>query len=128
MNTMNDCVKINFAAIFEVAWADTARAEQSSIAYLWNQFVYHLEQAVDATARCLDFHMDHMHRVYPELVIDLLSYGPIEKGEDASHGGVEYYNLCIDGSALATIADSFASVEQRIEKEGRLTWKELVHT
>jgi pyruvate-formate lyase len=123
--TLNDCVKINFAAIFQVAWADAAAAEKPSVALLWERFAYHLEKAVDATARCLDFHMAHMHRVYPELVIDLLCYGPVEKGEDASHGGVQYYNLCIDGSALATIADAFASVEQRVEKEGRLSWAEL---
>jgi len=123
--TMNDCVKINFAAVFQVAWADAAAAEQPSVDVLWQSFAGHLQKAVDATARCLDFHMAHMHRVYPELVIDLLSYGPIEKGEDATHGGVDYYNLCIDGAALATIADSFAAVEQRVDQEGRLTWAEL---
>jgi formate C-acetyltransferase len=44
---------------------------------------------------------------------------------DASHGGVEFYNLCVDGAALATAADSFAALEQRVETEGRLTWEEL---
>jgi formate C-acetyltransferase len=67
-----------------------------------------------------------MHEVFPELVMDLLCYGTIEKGLDASHGGVEFYNLCVDGSALATVAGSFAAVEQRIEKEGQLTWQELL--
>jgi formate C-acetyltransferase len=67
-----------------------------------------------------------MHEVFPELVIDLLCYGPIEKGEDASHGGVEFYNLCVDGSALATVADSFAAVEQRIDIEHRMTWADLL--
>ena len=38
---------------------------------------------------------------------------------------MEFYNLCIDGAALATVADSFAALEQRVEKEGRLTWAEL---
>ena len=64
--------------------------------------------------------------VFPELVLDLLCYGPIERGLDASHGGVEFYNLCVDGAALATTADSFAAVEQRIEREGRMTWAELL--
>ncbi len=31
----------------------------------------------------------------------------------------------MDGAALATVADSFAALEQRIEKEGRLTWAEM---
>jgi formate C-acetyltransferase len=50
----------------------------------------------------------------------------IERGLDATHGGVEYYNLCIDAVALATVADSFAAMAQRIEAEGRLTWTELL--
>ncbi len=123
--TMNDCVKINFAAIFEVAWAETAASPQPSVEMLWESFANHLGRAVDSTARCLDFHMANIHRVYPELVIDLLCYGPIEKGEDASHGGVEFYNLCIAGAALATVADSFGAVEQRVEKENRLSWTAL---
>jgi len=60
-------------------------------------------------------------------VLDLLCYGPIEKGLDISHpGSVEYYNFGVDGAALATVADSFAAIEQRIEKEHRLTWQELL--
>jgi formate C-acetyltransferase len=66
-----------------------------------------------------------MHKVFPELVLDLLCQGPIEKGFDASHGGVEFYTFGVDGASLATAADSFAAVEQRIEKQHRMTWKEL---
>ena len=68
--------------------------------------MHHLRRAVEVIAEGLDFHMEHMHEVFPELVLDLLCYGPIEKGLDASHGGVEFYNLCVDGAALATVADS----------------------
>jgi formate C-acetyltransferase len=67
-----------------------------------------------------------MQDIFPELVLDLLCHGPIEKGEDASHGGVELYNLCVDGAALATVADSFAAIEQRVESERRLTWQGLM--
>jgi formate C-acetyltransferase len=80
---------------------------------------------VRAIAASLDLHTEHMYKVFPELVIDLLCHGPIERGLDASHGGVEFYNLCLDGAALATVADSFAALEQRIEREGRLTWDEM---
>jgi formate C-acetyltransferase len=66
-----------------------------------------------------------MYRVFPELVLDLCCHGPIERGQDASHGGVDYYNLCLDGAALATVADSFAALEQRIDQEQRLTWEAL---
>ncbi len=127
--TLNDCVKINFAAVFEYALREMmsdSRVEPS-VGELWDRFVGHLRRAVRAIAESLDFHMDHMHQVFPELVLDLCCYGPIEKGLDASHGGVEYYNLCVDGAALATVADSFAALAQRVEQEKRVTWDELMH-
>jgi pyruvate-formate lyase len=125
--TVNDCVKINFAAVFEVALVDMLADKNisPSAEQLWKRYEFHMHRAVDATTRALDFHMEHMHQVFPELVLDLLCYGPIERGEDASHGGVDYYNLCIDGAALATVADSFAALEQRIDNEKRYTWQEM---
>jgi pyruvate-formate lyase len=125
--TMNDCVKINFAAVFEYTFSEMMGDESvtPSTQELWQRFKYHLRQSVDITARCQDYHMEHMHQVFPELVLDLLCYGPIEKGEDATHGGVEFYNLCIDGAALATVADSFAALEQRLDIERRYTWTDM---
>ena len=125
--TLNDCVKINFAAVFEYAYREMMADSniEPSTKELWARFERHLRWAVEVTAQCIDFHMEHMHRVFPELVLDLLCYGPIEKGEDASHGGVEYYNLCVDAAALATVADSFAALEQRIEQEKRFTWAQI---
>jgi formate C-acetyltransferase len=126
--TLNDCVKINFAAIFEYALREMMAdgSVQPSVKELWDRFVRHMQLGIHVIAESMDFHMEHMHQVFPELVLDLLCYGPIEKGLDASHGGVEYYNLCLDGAALATVADSFAALEQRIEKESRLTWDGLM--
>ena len=125
--TLNDCVKINYAAVFEVAFNDLMAdpTVEHNAQELWERFERHLSRAVEVTARALDFHMEHYHDVFPELVLDLLCYGPIEKGEDASHGGVEFYNLCLDGAALVTVADSFAVLEQRLDQEQRLTWEEL---
>ncbi len=127
--TVNDCVKINLAAVFEVTLREMMadRTVQPSVQELWKRFERHLRRAIEIIAESLDFHIEHMHKVFPELVLDLLCYGPIEKGLDASHGGVEYFNLCVDGAALATVADSFAALEQRIETEERLTWDELMH-
>jgi pyruvate-formate lyase len=130
--TLNDCVKINFAKVFEVAlkemMADAASGSTvtPSTTMLWQYYEKHLRRAVLAIAQGIDFHMEHYHQVAPELFLDLLCYGPIEKGLDASHGGVEFYNLCIDGSALATVADSFAALEQRIDQEHRMSWAEIV--
>ncbi len=125
--TVNDCVKINLAAVFDVAlremMSDTGVAPSAE--ELWKRFVDHLRHGVNVIARSLDFHIDHMYRVFPELHLDLLCHGPIEKGRDASHGGVEFYNLCIDAAGLATVADSFAAVRQRIDEEKKLSWGEL---
>ncbi len=51
--------------------------------------------------------------------------GTLEKGLDVSAGGVEFYNMCVDGRGLATVADSFAALEQRVEREGLLGWDEI---
>lgn len=125
--TLNDCVKINLAAVFLAALNDMVSAETADacVDELWNRFRRELGAAVKVTAAGLDFQVEHMHEVYPELMLDLLCHGPIEQGIDASHGGVEHVNLCIDGSALATVADSFAAIEQRVEVEQRMTWCEL---
>jgi len=126
--TMNDCVKINFAAVFDVALREMLAdlAARPAAEELWRRFEDHLSRAVRATAEGLDFHLAHMHEVLPELALDLLCHGPIEKGRDATDGGVEYYNLCVDGAALATVADSFAALAQRVEREGRISWGELL--
>ncbi len=126
--TVNDCVKINLPAVFDVAFRDMM-ADQSrtpGILLLRERFEHHLRRSVEVIAESLDFHMDHMYRVFPELILDLLCSGPIEKGRDASHGGVEFYNLCVDGAGLATVADSFAAVEQRVERESKLSWHALL--
>jgi formate C-acetyltransferase len=125
--TLNDCVKINVAKVFAVALDDLLGAAQAtpSTAELWERFERHLERAVHCTARGLDLHLRHQKDNAPELVLSLLCHGPLERGLDASGGGVEFYNLCVDGSGLATAADSFAALEQRIERERELSWTEL---
>jgi len=126
--TVNDCVKVNLAAVFDVALRDMMSDTnvEPCTDELWHRYEKHLRRSVEVIAESLDFHMDHMYRVFPELHLDLLCHGPIEKGRDASHGGVEFYNLCVDGAGLATVADSFAAVEQRVDDEKHLTWNQLI--
>jgi len=125
---LNDIPKVNFAAVFEVALRDMmASGAEPSVDLLWQRFTWHLRRAIEVMAEGLDFHMKYMQHVCPELVLDLLCHGPIEKGLDVSAGGVEYYNLCVDGAALATTADSFAALEKWVEQEKRLTWAQLMH-
>jgi formate C-acetyltransferase len=122
-----DIVKLNFAAIFEVAFRDMMgdATAKPGVAELWRRYCGHVRAAIDTAAKGFDFQYEHMHKVFPELVLDLLCQGTIEKGLDASNGGVEFYTFCVDGAALATAADSFAAVEEHIEKLGKMTWQEL---
>lgn len=125
--TLNDVVKINVAKVFEVAlWEmlDAVGAERST-RELRRRFEQHLRRAVLCTARGIDFHLKYQKHNSPELLLNLLCHGPIEKGVDVTDNGVEFYNMCIDGVGLATVADSFAALEQRIEREGALTWEDV---
>jgi len=124
---LQDIVKLNFPAVFEVAFLEMMRdgAAEPGLEELWKRFVRHLGLAVDALRRGFDFQCEHFHKIFPELVIDLLCQGPIEKGRDVSNGGVEFDNFCVDGAGLATVADSFAAIEEQVERRGRLSWREL---
>ncbi len=126
--TMNDIVKINFACVFDAALREMMgeNRDGASVAELWERFNTHLRRAVEVVAAGIDWHLDHYWKVHPELVLDLFCHGTIEKGLDATNGGVEFYNMCVDGSALATVADSFAALEQRVEREGRISWRRLM--
>lgn len=126
--TMNDLVKVNIAKVFEVALADMRehyRTEEYGTSILYTLFKDHLCRAVHTAAEGIRFHLKYQKYNEPELVLNLLSHGPLEKGLDVSDGGATYYNLAIDGAGLAIAADSFAAIEQRIEKEGKLTWQLL---
>ena len=125
--TLNDIVKINLGRVLEMAmWEMLDDPDTTnSVDTLWQRFGDHLHRAIIATGKGMDFQLAHMKDYIPELVLDLFCHGTIEQGLDATDGGVEYYNLCIDGSALATVADSFAAVEQRIEREKVLTWEQF---
>lgn len=126
--TMNDTVKINLAKVLEVAWQEmeSLPAEESrSVQLLWTLFEKHLDLAVDATGRGILHHLRYQTQSQPELILNLFQHGLIEKGVNITDGGANYYNMCVDGSGLAVVADSFAACEQRIDQENRLTYEEL---
>lgn len=124
---LQDIVKTNFAKIFDVAICEMLddAAVAPSLDELWKRFTAHMGRALNAIRRGFDFQVERMHEVFPELVLDLLCQGPIEKGLDASNGGVEFYNFCVDGAGLATVADSFAAIDEQVERRGRLSWPQL---
>lgn len=123
--TLNDLVKINLARVFEIAFAQMMKEDSQSVTGLWRIFERHLEKAVRAAGKGIAHHMKYQVYNEPELVLNLLSHGPVEKGLDVSAGGAQYYNLAIDGAGIAVAADSFAALQQRIEKEKRTDWGEV---
>ena len=125
--SLSDVIKVNFAKVFNAAFEDLMADGDAtpSVDLLWRRFDRHLRKVVAVVAQGIDLHMEQLHRYAPELVLDLLCHGPVEKGMDATHGSLEYNTICVDGAALATAADSFAALEQRVEREGKLTWSEV---
>lgn len=124
--TLNDTVKINMMKVFEVAFNEIADSGKFSLGALHKCYQKHLARAAFCIAEGLDFHLAHQYRNEPELLLNLLCYGPIEKGRDASHGGVDFYNMCCDGAGLAVVADSFAALQTQVVERKRIAWKECV--
>lgn len=123
--TMNDMAKVNLAKVFEVAFFELAVEPKRSTEQLFDRFADHLRRAVSCVVAGIQFHLDHQWENEPELLLNLLSHGPIEKGRDASHGGADFYNIAIDGAGLATVADSLAALEHRVEQLGQLDWDQV---
>lgn len=124
--TLNDVVKINTARVFEVAFDDMmATCTEPSVDLLWQSFIKHLQTGLQATVKGIQHHLRYQVYNEPELVCNLLMDGCIEKGVNITEGGVEMFNLCIDGCGIAVVADSFAALEQRIEREKKITWQEI---
>lgn len=123
---LNDSIKLNFAKIFEVAFNEMMSDDDlHSTCKLWNLFVKHLGVSLDIVFRTTDLHLKTNKYNSPELFLNLFCYGPIERGRDASDHGVDYYNIGVEGAGIAVVADSFAALEQRIENEKRITWKQI---
>ncbi|MFO7959059.1 MAG: pyruvate formate lyase family protein [Candidatus Brocadiia bacterium] len=125
--TLSDLIKIDLARVFDTVFREMMDDEDAapSVSELWDGFLRHLGRAIEVVAEGVDIHMAHMHEVFPELYLDLFCHGPVEQGLDITNGGVEFYNIGVDAASLATVADSFAALEQRIEREKRWTWGEV---
>ena len=125
--TLNDLVKVNMAKVFEVAVKELEHRNDISLQMLWENFAEHLGIAVHTAAEGIRHHLRYQKYNEPELLLNLLSHGPIEKARDASDDGAEYYNLAIDGAGLAIVADSFAAIEEHVEGSGQISWPQLYH-
>lgn len=121
---INDCVKINVARVLQVALEEMKQSKNYSVNILFDILTNHLKKSVEITARGINHHLDHQHEMMPEMVMNLMMYDTIEKGEDISVCA-KYHTMGVDGVGLGTVADSFAALEQRIERENLITWEQL---
>jgi formate C-acetyltransferase len=122
---LQDVTRMCLVAPFLHAFREVAATAEPSLELLWQHYTHHLGIAVDTIKEGFDWHMRHQASNSPEMVLNLFMHGPIERGLDMSAGGVDIYRLTCDGVGLATVADSFAAIEQRVVREGRLSWQEL---
>jgi pyruvate-formate lyase len=100
-------------------------AAERSMEALWERYARLLGESVAVVKEGKDIHMARQADNWPEIVLNLFCHGPVERGLDASAGGVDIVDLAMDAIGLATAADSFAAIEQRVVEEGRLSWEDL---
>lgn len=121
---MNDTVKVNVAKVMEVALEEMREDPEKSTEKLYALFEKHLKIAIEVTAAGVNHHLDHVHEVTPELIMNLMFHHTLEEGLDASQCA-ELFTVGVDGAGLAVVADSFGAIETRIENETVLTWDAL---
>ena len=122
-----DCVKLHMGVCFDYGLRDAVKEfGQPTAAQILDGYRRHVARAVDILARGFAYHYDHQIKATPELVLDLMCYDVIERGLDASNGGVDYYLWCIDAVALAVVADSLAAIQKRVIEEKRYTFEQLL--
>ena len=119
---MNDTVKINIAKVLEQAMISLREEGQPSLERLYSLWEEHLGYAAETVAAGVNLHLDHIADVTPELVMNLMFHGSLERGLDASRCA-ELYTVGCDGAGLATVADSLAAIEVRVEREGLVSWR-----
>ncbi|MCL2559398.1 MAG: hypothetical protein FWE07_02825 [Turicibacter sp.] len=124
---LQDVTRLNMAWPLHYALEDVMVDGNPDMTKLWERFAHHLAIAVKCLKDGYDWHYEVVSRNTPELVLNLFCHGPIERGLNSAQGGVDILNLNIDGIALATVADSFAAIEQRVMIEEKLTWAEMHH-
>lgn len=114
---LQDVTRVNMAVALHYGLKDLQAQETRDLDLLWERFTYHLQAMVECVKAGYDKHYEVMQRNRPEIVLNLFMHGPIERGLNCSNGGVDILDLNIDGIALATVADSFAAIEQRVVEE-----------
>ncbi|MCL2057605.1 MAG: pyruvate-formate lyase [Oscillospiraceae bacterium] len=102
-----------------------ASDEPASMEHLLRRYEEHMKVGINLIKDGIDWHVKYKWLNRPEIVLNLFAHGPIERGIDMSAGGVDIMYFTSDGVGLATVANSLAAMEQRIVKEGALSWEGL---
>lgn len=122
---LQDVTRVSFAEAFVHAMNDMKIDGSEKIDYLWKQFEFHLKNMIDCIKDGYDWHYENVSKNTPEIVLNLFMHGPIERGLNCAEGGVDITHYNIDGIGLATVADSFAAIEERIIQEKKLSFTQL---
>ena len=121
---LQDVTRCNMAMAFQEAMKDMQEEKNFDLEYLFERTCHHIKIIVDSIKAGYDKHYESVGKYHPELVLNLFMHGPVERGLNASQG-VDIINFNIDGIALATVADSFGALEQRIVREKRMSFEEF---
>ncbi|MDR3147756.1 MAG: pyruvate formate lyase family protein, partial [Treponema sp.] len=122
---LQDVTRVCLAQPLLLALDDMMADGERSMERLTALYEQHLAEAVRIIKEAADWHYQYKWLNVPEIVLDLVAHGPIERGVDMSHGGVDILDFTCDGVALATVANSFAAIEQRVVREKRISWEKL---
>lgn len=122
---LQDVTRCNMAVALTHALDDLNDDETLDLEKLWKRFFDHLKIMLDCIKDGYDWHYEHISNSRPEIVLNLFMHGPIERGLNCAQGGVDLRSCCVDGIALATVADSFGALEERVIKEKRLSWQQV---
>ena len=124
---LQDVTRVNMAQALVFALEDIRDMVMiaGEMDILFGRFAYHLKIMVDSILAGYDRHFEVISRNMPEIVYNLFMHGTIERGLNCAEGGVDIMNFNMDGIALATVADSFAAIEQRVVNEKKLSFGEL---
>jgi formate C-acetyltransferase len=125
---LQDVTRVCLGMPFLFALREMVASDQdNTMENLYARFREHLAVIVETIKDGVDWHVANKWKNRPELVLNLVSHGPVERGVDMSAGGVDIMRFACDAVAFATVANSFAAVEQRVVNENKLTWEQLVH-
>jgi formate C-acetyltransferase len=122
---LQDVTRVCLAQPLLLALDDMMASAERSMERLKSLYEKHVAEAVQIVKEAADWHYQYKWLNTPEIVLNLVAHGPVERGVDMSHGGVDILDFTSDGVALATVANSFAAIEQRVVNEKRITWERL---